>query len=89
MQPNKFQQLERSKNLETLLKNPTPKQLKKKKRKQKDNFQINKQMKKILMMSKTTIENGKESCACEQVEEKDGERGAEEFVFVVVWRLAT
>jgi hypothetical protein len=45
-------------------------------------------MKKVLMMSKTTIENGEESCACEQVEEKDGERGAAEFVFVVVWRLS-
>jgi len=45
-------------------------------------------MKKILMMSKTTIANGEESCAGDQGEEKDGERGAEEFVIVVVWRLS-
>jgi len=45
-------------------------------------------MKKILMMSKTTIANVEESCACKQGEEKDGERGAKEFVFVVVWRLS-
>jgi hypothetical protein len=45
-------------------------------------------MKKILMMSKNTIANGQESCACEQGEEKNGERGAEEFVLVVVWRLS-
>jgi hypothetical protein len=53
-----------------LAEKPCAQNSKKKKRKQKDNFQINKQMKKILMMSKTTIEIGKESCACEQVEEK-------------------
>jgi hypothetical protein len=67
-----------------LLKNPGAQTVKKKKRKQKDNFQINKQTKKILMMSETTIANGEESCACEQGEEKDGERGAKEFAFVVV-----
>jgi hypothetical protein len=61
---------------------------KKKKRKKKDKFQINKQMKKIPMMSKTTIENGEELCACEQVDGKDGDRGAEELVFAIVWRLS-
>ncbi len=45
-------------------------------------------MKKIPMMSKTTIENGEELCACEQVDGKDGDRGAEELVFAIVWRLS-
>jgi hypothetical protein len=41
-------------------------------------------MKKMLMMSKTTIANGEESSACEQGEEKEGKREAEESGFVVV-----
>ncbi len=36
------------------------------------------------MMSETTIANGEESCASEQGEENDGERGPKEFAFVVV-----